>query len=298
MNIATAFNQAATSGADMSAYNPNHAWASTSKTTTHVPRSTSVEYEQQASATLQNRRLVPPNPNRFPGRGVAAGPKPPSKNRSLSHVPDSEGEEHGPGGRAKSPFESVIESARTALEPAIFYLQQRSQAASDTSRSFEQNSSSVNGSRAGNDPSYSYEAEERFVQGEKEKQRGKLKKGRISVDNQAWKPSHSDQEESEEEEEPEKRNRRKKVQSISRLDTLPNIGNMKSAKKRRTKGGRGGGDDEGGLSDDNSYADTVSWMPLSGPGANLFPVHLYERIAPRRKYLASLDTSRNYRTVW
>ncbi|RXW18527.1 hypothetical protein EST38_g7322 [Candolleomyces aberdarensis] len=263
VNIAAAFTQAANSGSDMApTYNPNHSWASSSRTSTHVPRSTSVEYEQQASAT-QGRRLAVPN--RFPGRGATAGQKPPSKSRSLQHVPDSEGEEVGPGGRAKSPFEQIVEAARNALDPAIYYLRQKS--TEPENRSGEHSQASINGSHAGNDSSYNYEEEERFVQKsqaqtQSQRNAAKPRKGRISVDNQAWKPSTSDIEDSDDDE-PEKRQRRKKNMSISRMTNLPTVVDGKTTKKRRPKGSKnisGGFDDDDGVSEDNSYTDISASM--------------------------------------
>ncbi|KAF6755466.1 hypothetical protein DFP72DRAFT_1067747 [Ephemerocybe angulata] len=255
VNVASAFAQAANNTQMPPSFNPNNSWASSSRSTA-PNRSTSVEYESQVNATL-NKRLAAPN--RFPGRGAAS--KPPSKNRSLQSVPDSEAEEQGPGGRAKSPFDTIVDAARIALTPATFYLRRLSQEPENQSQSFEQ----ANGSHAGNDSSYNYEAEERFVE---KQQRAKPKKGRISVDNQAWKPAMSDIEDSDEEEEPEKRQRRKKDLSISRgLTTLPTVAGGKTTKRRRPKGSKSNaGGDDGGVSDDDSRTNASVSMEASQLG--------------------------------
>jgi len=250
-----------------SSYNPNHAWASTSRTATQIPRSTSVEYERAASGA----RRLPSVGGRVPLKPTSNSLKPPSQTRSLQHVPDSEGEElHIPGGRAKSPLNALVEAARTALDPAVFYVRQRLDDSTDShNSSTEQAQPSTNGPRAGNDSSYNYEEEERFVQSEQEKERrSKVKKGRISVDNQAWKPGDDDDEYSDDDViETERRKRGKNNPAMRGLTGLPTVATGKTTKKRR-KGAKGNFEDDGAYSDDQEVCPicprlTVEFLPAA-----------------------------------
>ncbi|KAH6913450.1 spindle pole body-associated protein sad1 [Coprinopsis sp. MPI-PUGE-AT-0042] len=218
-----------------SSHSINNAWASSSRPQSHVPRSTSVEYEEQA----KQARRGPLPPNRIPGRGGSSNSlKPPSRNnRSLQQVPEGEGEsEVGPNGRATSPYQAVIDAAKRALAPAAYYVRERSQ---DPDQSGERSQASVVGFltgnvSAGNDTTYNYEEEEQFVkdamQGSKADKR---KRGRISVDNQAYKPEGEEEESSEEEEDGKRR--RGKAKPAARVTNLPSVADGKQTKKRRTK---------------------------------------------------------------
>lgn len=243
--------------------NPNNSWASGASRPAAVPRSTSVEYESQAQAALNNRR---PTSNRLPVPNRTTGRKPPSKSGSLRHVPDSEGEEDTSlqNGREKSPFEQIVDVAKRALAPVTYYAKPRSQGPQDTSME-----DSVNGKES----SYDYAAEEREFQAQQQQQQqakrttaAPHKRGRISTDNKAYKPSASDAEESDEDfEEDGKTKRRKKKKggpTGGPLNTLPVLTQDKR-KKRKSRGSKGnllteGGDEEDMEEEsDSQMADTV-----------------------------------------
>ncbi|EGO24261.1 hypothetical protein SERLADRAFT_449028 [Serpula lacrymans var. lacrymans S7.9] len=243
VNIATAFLQAASSSHEMQSNNPNHSWASGSQTNLNVPRSTSVEYEKETQS-ISNRRLAPP-PNRLSQRSNRI---PLSKQVSVTQVPDSEGEDEAvdENGRAKTPFEQVVDITKRVLAPATFYLRQRSQEPADHSNVSN-----------GKDSSYDYSAEEREyqeMQGQKEgeDQNGDQdakassrrinathKRNRMSMDNKAYRPSVSEMEESEDDlsDDGKKRRRRAKKKELGGgpLTTLP----VASYGKRRRRKGRG-----------------------------------------------------------
>ena len=193
VNIATAFTQAAT---DMNPTHskPNNSWVSSSRSNINVPRSTSVEYEATAPTAFNRKHLVPPPPDRL---GRATARKPPSKTLSIRHVSNSEGEEDG---RAKSPFERVLGLGKQTLSQATFYVQQRSMSREPEELSLEQNQSpAINGN--GNESSYDYADEESAYQVSQNKRHGVAqKRGRIPIDNKAYKPplSESDSELSDE----------------------------------------------------------------------------------------------------
>ncbi|PFH47955.1 hypothetical protein AMATHDRAFT_42594 [Amanita thiersii Skay4041] len=272
VNVATAFSQAAVSLVpdiiDMqSSTNPNYAWASNSTRTT-VPRSTSVEYEKETQSTSLRNRLAPP-PSRFAAataagqqRNAPGSRRPVSKAASLLHVPDSEGEgENDISGRAKSPFDQVIDVAKRALAPATFYLRQRSQEPEGTAAPDKSHESTANGK----DASYDYSAEEREFQANRLSNRPPNssgithRKNRMSTDNKAYKPSLSDNDNSEYSSEDDgkgRRRRRKKKKNEplgGPLTTLPVMAADKK-KKRKSRGNRetGGDDDEASDSDDGA----------------------------------------------
>ncbi|KAF8968119.1 hypothetical protein BDZ97DRAFT_453842 [Flammula alnicola] len=249
VNIATAFTQAA--NGDMSAtYNHNNSWASTSRANQPIPRSTSVEYEANATGTA-NRRLAPP-PDKL-GRAPTTTRKPPSKSTSLLHVPDSEGEGDSAGlnGRAKSPFEQGLNIAKQALGAAAFYVRQRSHDPEDTSR--EQ--PPANRHTDGNESSYSYTREEESYQAAQKRHLNANKKGRISVDNKAYKPTHSDEEESEYSDDDKTRKRKKKSKKGAAGGPLTTLPVVTSDKRRRRKGHGSKGNLGGGPDDDVSDSD-------------------------------------------
>lgn len=255
VNIATAFIQAA--GEDMSTtYNSNNAWASTSRNSLPVPRSTSVEYEAAAPQTA-NRRLPPP-PDKFNRSTLAR--KPLSKTTSLRHVPDSEGEEEqsSVNVRGRSPFEQGLSLAKQALGAAAYYVRQRSREPEEPS--MERPQSSVNGSANGNDPSYDYVAEEQAFQAHR-RSTAAARRNRMSVDNKAYKPPQDSEEESEWSDGGKTKRRKRKFKkgpAGGPLSTLPVV----SADKRRRRKGHGSTgnifeEDDESESEDNTQADNV-----------------------------------------
>ena len=256
VNIVSAFNQAATSnsfdnntantsGGSDASMNPNEAWASGVRKQPLVPRSTSVEYEKETQSTV-NRRLAPP-PNRLQQARVA---RPVSKSASIRHVPDSEGEDDPPpnDGRARTPLEAGIDVVKRLI-PATFLLRERSQEIDNSHLSAPNGNDSVR-----DQSSYDYSAEEReYQQSQKPASRRTVaahRKGRMSTDNKAYRPTMSDLEESDEDfEEDGKRTKRKKKKggpAGGPLTTLPVAGYDKRKKKKGSKenGAAGEGEDE------------------------------------------------------
>jgi SUN domain-containing protein 1/2 len=224
--------------APAAAMNPNDSWASNTQHKRALPRSTSVEYENQQQAV--SRRLANP-----PGRnGHALAPPPSRMNRipSARSVPDSEGEEEGastsmnlPG---KTPFEQVIDMSKklTQMAPTTFFLRRQS----------EEPEMRQQAETGGQDQSssYDYSAEEREFQASLQDKSNSMdqraiarKRNRISVDNKAYKPTVSDMEESDEEiDQDGKRVRRKKSKKGTiggHLNSLPVLGYDKKRKGRR-----------------------------------------------------------------
>jgi SUN domain-containing protein 1/2 len=229
--------------------NPNSSWASGRPAVQAVPRSTSVEYEREAAARRQAALALPkPNSRR----------KPLSKTTSMRLVPDSEGED-GPetaNGRAKSPFEHVIDMTRRALSPATFYLRQRSHEPENLQRQAN-----------GDESSYDYAAEEAEYQSiinqGPHSRRGATtahKRNRMSLDNKAYRPTASDLEDEDEDfDDPggKLRRRKKKKEPLGGpLTTLPSVANFEKKKRRRPRGSKGNlgemDDDERSDSDDNA----------------------------------------------
>ncbi|KAG9315214.1 hypothetical protein JVU11DRAFT_4344 [Chiua virens] len=256
VNIAAAFNQAASTSYDMVSNNPNSAWASGSQINLNVPRSTSVEYEKETHST-SSRRLAPP-PNRLSHR---TSNKPLSKQASgLTHVSDSEAEEQHSqsidnSGRGKSPFEQVFDISKRAINTATsFYLRQRSTEPADTS------AATANGKES----SLDYEELDREY-GELQQQRNQEdeqsasrrlsannRKNRISLDNKAYRPSKSDLEESDDQVSVDGKKRRKKIKKKDlgpgTLTSLPVAGYDK--RRRRKKGAKSGEADPDDAEDD------------------------------------------------
>lgn len=222
--------------------NPNEAWASGVRKQPMVPRSTSVEYEKETQSTV-NRRLAPP-PNRLQQARVA---RPVSKSASIRHVPDSEGEDDPPpnDARARTPLEAGIDVVKRLI-PATFLLRERSQEPDQSRLSVHNGNDSVR-----DQSSYDYSAEEHeYQQSQKPTSRKTVavhRKGRMSMDNKAYRPSMSDLEESDEDfEEDGKRTKRKKKKGGpggGPLTTLPVAGYDKRKKKK--KGGKENGAGEG-----------------------------------------------------
>ena len=242
VNIATAFHQAASTAYEMQPNNPNNSWAS-GRTTSNVPRSTSVEYEKEAAIRRNATLSLPKTTTRR---------KPLSKNLSVRHVPDSEGEEDTQpvNGREKSPFEQVVDLTKRALAPATFYLLQREPEAPKTN---------------GNESSYDYAAEEAEYQASQNQQppsrRVNLthKRNRMSTDNKAYRPSASDLEDDDEDfdDDGKKGRRRKKKKGPvgGPLTTLP-VTNYDKKKKKKSRGSKGNtaemDEDDESESEDNS----------------------------------------------
>ena len=226
VNIATAFTQAATD-MNSSHTNPNNSWASTSRTNLNVPRSTSVEYEATAPTAFNRKQLVPPPPDRL-GRSTTTARKPPSKTPSIRHVPESEGEEDG---RGRSPFERVVDLGKQALSQATFYVQQRSMPRDPDEPSIEQ-TPAVNGN--GNESSYDYADEEETYQAAQNKRHTVAqRRGRISVDNKAYKPPLSESESELSDDGKTRRKKKKKGPTGGPLSTLPVLSADKAKKKKK-----------------------------------------------------------------
>lgn len=220
--------------------NPNTAWASgVTRPNPAIPRSTSVEYEKETQTTT-SRRLAPP-PHRLSRPPVSR--KPVSKNASVRLVSDSEGEEETPAnGRGKSPFEHVIDVAKKALGPATYYVRQLSHEPEDRSLS-------TNGNNSRNrDTSYDYAAEEQEFQDAQQAKLAPHKRGRISMDYRAYKPTTSDVESDDDgysdDDKHKKRRRKKKNEPVGGpLTTLPVLSADKK-KKRKSKGTKNGINDQ------------------------------------------------------
>ncbi|THG99074.1 hypothetical protein EW026_g3206 [Hermanssonia centrifuga] len=274
VNIASAFHRAATytipaydtSASSTSTHNnsntsngtvmnPNDSWASGTQHKSALPRSTSVEYEKETQSTVNRRLAIPPTRN----NGI---PRPLSKSHSIRHVPDSEGEEIeevAPNARAKTPFEHVMDATRR-LAPATFFMRRQSEEP-------EARPSTTNG-RHDQSSSYDYSAEEREFQAASQQQEkakrsaATHKRGRISVDNKAYRPSVSDLDDSEDEvEEDGKRTKRRKAKKTGAaggpLTTLPVAGYDKRKKKRRS-GARENGTIDGESSEEDQSLERTS----------------------------------------
>lgn len=239
VNIATAFQQAAADSM-LPASNPNHAWASGQRTT-NIPRSTSVEYEQgMQNANL--RRAGPIPPGRVLSRNNSFRKPPLAASASFQEgMPDR-------SARGKSPFEQVVDVAKRLVEPATFYLRQRSQEPEDTS---------INTN--GKESSYDYSAEEKAFQAAQQlaKRNGTIhRRNRMSTDNKAYKPSYSDEDgESDYSDDGKTRRRKKKKKQGGPgggpLTTLPVV-SQDRRRKRKSRGGKGealGEDEESGEDD-------------------------------------------------
>jgi SUN domain-containing protein 1/2 len=245
------------------ALNPKDSWASNTPRTA-VPRSTSVEYEKETLSTSTRRLNPPPSRNGPPpqSRSAASAAKL-AKQASVKFVPDSEAEGEveatTPRGgqqqeRAKTPLESVIDIAKRTA----FYLRPRSTEP-------EQQSQNLNGHHRNNDESYDYAAEERDFQTQASPAAGvktrnkpspsnpaavhnKRSGGRISLDNQAYRPTESDLERSDEDDishDGKRRKRKGRKNMIGPLTTLPVVGKDKKRRKRRSSTKADGGDQEG-----------------------------------------------------
>ncbi|TFK47684.1 hypothetical protein OE88DRAFT_1665240 [Heliocybe sulcata] len=255
VNVATAFRQAATSDMPPVAHDPNAAWAS-GRTRTNLPRSTSVEYEKETQSTTSRRLAAPPS-RLAPPRPSQPARRPISKQSSIRHIPASDGEEEelNRNSRAKSPFEQAVDLTKRALAPATFYLRQRSQEPQDISGDAQ------NRRNGDSSHSYDYSAEEReflnqtnsngtqkpLSTASARRAQQTNRKNRMSSDNKAYRPSHSDLELSDEEGlsddgKTRRRKKKKKEPTGGPLRTLPVTS---YDKRRKRKGGKAGGEDGG-----------------------------------------------------
>jgi SUN domain-containing protein 1/2 len=207
----------------------------------------------------------------------------------VNHVPDSEGEDSFENGREKSPFEHVVDLTKRALAPATFYLRQRSQE--------PEGHPPTNGK----DASYDYSAEEREFQAA-QSQRAPAsrrtsttathKRGRISTDNKAYRPSLSDLDDDDDDsgddgKKGKKRKAKKKDGLLGGpLMTLPVAGYDKK-KKKRPRGGKGNTtefDDDTGSGLEEHASDQVSATQLSQLGTHFVIARIcgtcFARISP------------------
>jgi SUN domain-containing protein 1/2 len=249
---------------------PNSAWASTSL---GVPRSTSVEYEKETHST-STRRLAPP-----PSRRVTKQPS------ALTHVSDSEAEEqHSQSiARGKSPFEHALDMSQRAINTATsFYLRQRSAEPADAA--------TTNGKESSLDYEEldrEYTALQRQRSQEDEPRRVSAnRRNRMSLDNKAYRPSHSDLEESDDQLSDDGKKRRRKIKKKDlgpgTLTSLPVAGYDK--RRRRKRGSRGGEADLDGAEDDQeSSLDSEQVRLHSFPLSSSHVFAEFVRTAPTRK---------------
>lgn len=218
------------------ALNPKDSWASSSRTV--VPRSTSVEYEKETQSTSTRRLNAPPSRNGPPPSRSTGAASRLAKQSSVRYVPDSEGEDPGAASqgrqqRARTPLDSVIDIAKRTA----FYLRQRS-----TEPDISTSEQGQNGHHDGNnEESYDYAGEEREFQAldasakaRKANNATAHKRGRISADNKAYRPTQSDLEQSDEEISNDGKRRRKKSKKNmgGPLTTLPVIDQERKRRRR------------------------------------------------------------------
>lgn len=223
----------------MNATPANDSWVSEMQKKSNVPRSTSVEYEKETQSTNIRNRLPPP-----PSRTTKPSRPPPSASRHVYDV-DIENNTSQRPQRGKSPFEQVIESTKNIT--ATFLM--RRQPDDSGSRSAPANGTQDKSS------SYEYSAEEREFQESLQQDQAAQRKannaahrrGRMSTDNKAYKPTQSDLEDSDDDD-GDDRKRKKKSKRYGAaggpLTTLPTTTYDKRKKKRR--GARGDGQEEDG----------------------------------------------------
>ncbi|PAV16140.1 purine nucleotide binding protein [Pyrrhoderma noxium] len=224
VNIASAFQQAATSYTMA----PNSgSW----NNRPNMPRSTSVEYEQQSQTATHRRLAVPPR--------RVNGNKPPSRSGTVIQETDNENdrstEYNTSRERGKSPFEQLADITQRAVQSsATFLMRQRSQEPENHSFSRPTDTSFV-GQGQTNGGSYSYEAEEEEYQ---ESQRSKKsatvpKRNKISEDNRAYQPTITDEESTDEESGADRRGRRRKKKKD--VGPTANFPTLQYDKRRRKK---------------------------------------------------------------
>lgn len=254
VNIASAFHQALNA---MAPAEPTNNWQANR---THVPRSTSVEYEQQAQNSSHRRLAAPPR--------RMGGSKPVSRAsaRGSDAENDHSGEVAQANGRGKSPFEHISDLTSRAMSQATFLMRQRSQESEDVAPpSRHATDKTLVG---GNSNSYDYADEEEMYQemSKSAKKPASTIRGRnrISMDNKAYQPPTSDFEEESEEDAGDERKgrRRKKKKDVGGgpLRTLP-VTQYDKRKKRKSRGGKGEAEDgsnEEAQDEQESVAEQVS----------------------------------------
>lgn len=248
VNIASAFFQAASSYTTTAA---TTAMSTSSKWTNkqHVPRSTSVEYEQQAQST-SHRRLAPP-PSRTGSRLGASKPNSRASARGSDIENERSGESFGLNGRAKSPFDIMADVASGVMKPvATILMRQRSQEPEGVQS--RQGTDATLVAQNNNSGSYDYADEEEEVERmERASKRNTAasqapRRGRISTDNMAYRPTTSDvEDESEEDEDGRKGRRRRKKKADSSAGLLQNLPKVNYDKRKRRRGRTGRPGEEG-----------------------------------------------------
>jgi SUN domain-containing protein 1/2 len=214
VQIAAAFQQAANQ------MNPTEQWAAGSRPKSHVPRSTSVEYNE-SQRSLQHRLAAPPSR----GGSTRAVPRQARPTSNRQQGSDEEADQPSTSfQRGKSPFDTVVNAASRA---AAYYLKPGA----------NKSNSQHNGNH-----SYDYSAEEREVNANAPnssmRRSANHKRGRISIDNKAYKPSKSDLEDSpsdSSDDGPKRRRRKKGGPSGGPLTNLPSVGYGAKPKKRSKK---------------------------------------------------------------
>lgn len=254
VNVANAFSAAAAAASatyqqeqqeNMPISTATAAWASGSKTK-QVPRSTSVEYEQAQAATTSNRsRLAPP-----PARSAAAARGLQASKSHLTVVPDSEDEDisiNESMSRGKSPFDK-------AKEYATYFMKPRNSLRDQANNSVSSHDNST---------SYDYSAEERIYQQTRSMpdipestaepapepmpmptasanlSSSSSHRRRKSIDNRAYLPSSSDEDEDRVGSDTGRKWKPPKGGASSKLTNLPTVlDGLKKKKKRSSGGGR------------------------------------------------------------
>ena len=253
VNIASAFFQAASSFTAGNVMSASSRWSNKQ----NLPRSTSVEYEQQAQST-SHRRLAPP-PSRTGSRMGASKPNSRASARGSDIENERSGDVIGPTGRAKSPFDIMADVATGVMKPvATILMRQRSQEPEGIQS--RQGTDATLVAQNNNSTSYDYAEEEEEVERMDKAKRSTVgsqvpRRGRISTDNMAYRPTMSDLEDESEAEEDDdgrkgRRRRKKKLDAGGgTLQSLPKV-NYDKRRKRRGKNGRPGEDEEDGSIED------------------------------------------------
>ena len=244
VNIASAFHQAANT------YMPTNG-SSSSYQRTNYPRSTSVEYEQQSQSSSHRRLAVPPSRS---GRSS----KPSSRAGASSRGSDVENEhvEVDANGRGKSPFEHITDFAKRTLVPTTFLMREPADAGEGQAPSRQATDATLVAQSSNVGESYAEEEEEfqQLQRAAKKPTSTAHKRGRISVDNKAYKPSASDAESESDEDfgdERKGRKRRSKKKDVGGgpLTTLP-VAPYDKRKKKKGRSGKGGDEDEDFVSEE------------------------------------------------
>lgn len=258
VNIASAFYQAVSTHTTMSS-----TWTANSRQ--HVPRSTSVEYEAEARNSSHRRLAVPPN---RAGGKVAYGVKPLSRTGSIREVDENERSADSSRGRAKSPFDTLTDLTKKAIAPATTFLMRQRSVEPDPRPAARQATDATLVTQD-NGESYDYAEEEAEFQTAQKPPSKRTsisainKRGRISEDNMAYRPSMSDFEETSEEDDDDGKKRSRKKKSKKKefggpLNTLPTT-TYDKRKKRKGRSGKGGDQGDDGEGSDGQYSDHVGF---------------------------------------